>query len=36
LGVGKNLITEHKPIASIWFLIVFLLASGFLWLAPKL
>lgn len=33
---GKNLVTEHKPIASIWFFIVFLVSSGFLWLAPKL
>ena len=33
---GKNLVTEHKPIASIWFFIVFLMSSGFLWLAPKL
>jgi hypothetical protein len=28
--------TEHKPISSLWFFIIFLLASGFLWLAPKL
>jgi hypothetical protein len=33
---GKNLVTEHKPIAAFWFFIVFLMSSGFLWLAPKL
>jgi hypothetical protein len=33
---GKKLVTEHKPIAPVWFFIVFLMSSGFLWLAPKL
>ncbi len=30
------LTTEHKPISPLWFFVIFLLASGFLWLAPKL
>jgi hypothetical protein len=32
----STLITEHKTISPLWFFIIFLLASGFLWLAPKL
>lgn len=32
----SNLITEHKPVSPLWFFVIFLLASGFLWLAPKL
>ncbi len=32
----SNLTTEHKPISPLWFFVIFLLASGFLWLAPKL
>lgn len=32
----SNLITEHKPISALWFFMIFLLTSGFLWLAPKL
>lgn len=32
----SNLTTEHIPISPLWFFVIFLLASGFLWLAPKL
>jgi hypothetical protein len=38
-SIAKNkstLTIEHKLISSLWFFMVFLLASGFLWLAPKL
>lgn len=32
----STLTTEHKPISPLWFFAIFLMASGFLWLAPKL
>jgi hypothetical protein len=32
----STLTTEHKPISPLWFFVIFLMASGFLWLAPKL
>jgi hypothetical protein len=38
-SIAKNISTlkiEHKLISSLWFFMIFLLASGFLWLAPKL
>jgi hypothetical protein len=38
-SIAKNkstLTIEHKLISSLWFFMIFLLASGFLWLAPKL
>jgi hypothetical protein len=38
-SIAKNestLTIEHKLISSLWIFMVFLLASGFLWLAPKL
>lgn len=31
-----SLTVANKAISPLWFLIIFLLASGFLWLAPKL
>ncbi|GAB1444680.1 hypothetical protein MASR2M41_03000 [Flammeovirgaceae bacterium] len=31
-----SLTTDHKPISPLWFLMIFLLASGFLWLTPKI
>lgn len=33
---ANNKVVESEPISLVWFFILFLVASGFLWLSPKL